>query len=36
MKPPGGGTSLDYKDNNSELTATLNGYRAFIKLPNDT
>ncbi|MFT5722860.1 MAG: hypothetical protein ACI9W6_003199, partial [Motiliproteus sp.] len=24
MKPPGGGTSLDYKDNNSELTATLN------------
>jgi hypothetical protein len=25
MKPPGGGTSLDYKYNNSELTsATLN------------
>ncbi|MFT6914916.1 MAG: hypothetical protein ACJAWL_001215 [Motiliproteus sp.] len=31
MKPPAGGTSLDYKDNNSKLTfATTDWDRAFF------
>ncbi|MFT5721638.1 MAG: hypothetical protein ACI9W6_001954, partial [Motiliproteus sp.] len=31
MKPQGGGTSLDYKDNNSEsISATTDWYRAYF------
>ncbi|MFT6915282.1 MAG: hypothetical protein ACJAWL_001585 [Motiliproteus sp.] len=34
MKPPAGGTSLDYKDNNSKLTfVTTDWYIAIKKAP---